>query len=57
VTGIIALMLDARPELSVDEVESVLKKTARRISIMHPNFSSGWGLVDAMKAMNALLPR
>jgi bacillopeptidase F len=57
VTGIIALMLDARPEMSVDEVESVLKKTARRISIMHPNFSSGWGRVDALKAVNALLPR
>lgn len=56
VTGIIALMLDAQPGLSVDEVETILKKTARRISVLHPNYSSGWGRVDALEAVNAVLP-
>ncbi len=56
VTGIIALMLDARPELSVDEVESVLKKTAKRTSVLHPNYSSGWGRADALSAVNVVLP-
>lgn len=56
VTGTIALMLDARPDLSVDEVESILKKTARHIGLIHPNYSSGWGRVDALRAVNAVIP-
>jgi subtilisin family serine protease len=56
VTGIIALMLDARPDLSVDEVESILKKTAKPTSVLHPNYSSGWGRADALSAVNAVLP-
>ena len=56
VTGIIALMLDAQPDLSVDEIESILKKTAKRTGVLHPNYSSGWGRVDALSAVNAVLP-
>lgn len=56
VTGTIALMLEANPDLSVDGVESVLKKTARHISLIHPNYSSGWGRVDAVRAVNAVAP-
>jgi len=56
VTGIIALMLDARPDLSVDEIESVLKKTAIRTSLLRPNYSSGWGRADALSAVSAVLP-
>jgi subtilisin family serine protease len=56
VTGIIALMLDARPGLSMDEIESILKKTAKHTSVLHPNYSSGWGRADALSAVNAALP-
>ncbi len=56
VTGIIALMLDARPDLRVDEVLSTLKQTAKRTSLLRPNYSSGWGRADALSAVNAVLP-
>jgi hypothetical protein len=55
-TGIIAPMLDAQPNRSADDVESVLKKTERSVSIIHPNYSSGWGGVDALSAVSAVLP-
>jgi serine protease AprX len=56
VTGVIALMLDANPNLSVDEIESVLKETAKPTGLFHPNNSAGWGRVDALKAVEAIIP-
>ena len=55
VTGVIALMLDANPDLTVDEVESILKSTAKPLGIVHPNNTYGWGRVDALAAVNAAL--
>ena len=56
VTGTIALMLNANPDLSVDEVESILKKTAKPLGFPHPNNKYGWGRVDALEAVKAVIP-
>jgi len=55
VTGVIALMLDANPDLTVEEIESILKTTAKPLGIVHPNNTFGWGRVDALAAVNAAL--
>ncbi len=51
VTGLVALILQANPELTVDEVESVIVNTARPLGDEHPNNDYGWGLVDAYAAV------
>lgn len=56
VVGTIALMLDANPDLSIEEIESTLKETATPLGFFHPNFSYGWGLIDALKAVSAVIP-
>lgn len=56
VTGTIALMLDANPNLSVEEIESTLKATATPLGCSHPNFTYGWGLLDASEAVSAVIP-
>ena len=55
VTGVIALMLDANPDLTVDEIETILKSTAKPLGLVHPNNTFGWGRVDALAAVNAAL--
>ena len=54
--GTIALMLSANPDLTVDEVELTLKQTAQPVGLFRPNFSSGWGQVDALGAVLAVIP-
>ena len=56
VVGTIALMLSANPDLTVDEVELTLKQTAQPVGLFRPNFSSGWGQVDALGAVLAVIP-
>jgi subtilisin family serine protease len=56
VVGTIALMLSANPDLTVDEVELTLKQSAQPVGLFHPNFSSGWGKVDALGAVLAVIP-
>ena len=56
VTGTIALMLSANPELSIDEIESTLKETATPLGFFHPNITYGWGLVDAFEAVSVAIP-
>jgi len=56
VTGTIALILNANPDLSADEVESILKTTAKPLGVPHPNNTYGWGRVDALEAVKAALP-
>jgi subtilisin family serine protease len=56
VVGTIALMLSANPDLTVDEVELMLKQTAQPVGLFRPNFSSGWGQVDALGAVLAGIP-
>ena len=56
VVGTIALMLDANPHLSTEEIESTLKETSKPLGLFHPNFNSGWGRIDALKAVTAVIP-
>jgi subtilisin family serine protease len=56
VVGTIALMLDANPHLSTEEIESTLTHTAKPLGLFHPNFNSGWGRIDALKAVSAVIP-
>lgn len=61
VTGVIALMLEANPHLSVDEIESILKDTAiARTDTRYaasPNMGYGYGLVNAYDAVRAAQDR
>lgn len=50
VTGIVALMLQADPTLTVENIESILTSTAVPLDIQLPNNNSGWGRVDAYSA-------
>ena len=56
VAGVVALILNANPDLTVDEIESVLKETAKPLGLFHPNNTYGWGRVDALKAVEAVTP-
>ncbi|MCK5010649.1 MAG: S8 family serine peptidase [Deltaproteobacteria bacterium] len=56
VTGTIALMLDANPNLSIEEIETTLKETATPLGFFHPNNTYGWGRVDALEAVTAVIP-
>jgi len=53
VTGIVALMLQANPNLSTEEVAATLKRTARADKFTGdlPNNKWGYGKVDALKAL------
>ncbi|MDY7041496.1 MAG: S8 family serine peptidase, partial [Chloroflexota bacterium] len=54
VTGIVALMLQADPGLSISQVEQALTSTAVPLGSPHPNNDYGWGLVDAYGAVLAV---
>ena len=56
VVGTIALMLSADPGLTMEEIEAKLKITAQPIGWLFPNFTSGWGRLDALKAVNSVIP-
>ena len=43
--GVIALMLEANPDLSPNDVKSILQMTG------DPAFGSGWGYIDAQLAV------
>ena len=65
VAGVCALLKEADPDLTPDEIKSVLKYTARDITIgvnAHgkkakpgPDEATGFGLVDAQRAIEAIL--
>ncbi|MCX8061646.1 MAG: S8 family serine peptidase [Anaerolineales bacterium] len=50
VAGIAALLLEANPNLSVDQLEQILLQTAEPLSTTIPNNTSGYGLVNAYAA-------
>ena len=59
VSGIAALMLQANPGLSADQVHDIICRTARNDSITGPlldndslSFFWGWGKIDALNAVN-----
>ncbi|WP_445152012.1 S8 family peptidase [Baekduia sp. Peel2402] len=53
VTGIVALMKAVRPDLSPDEVETILKGTARDLGSPGADPQFGAGLINAAAAVNA----
>ncbi len=64
VTGIVALMLQANPNLSAQQVRDILRTTARNDDITGPlhardsfSYVWGWGKVDALAAVNAAIAR
>ena len=64
VTGIVALLLQANPDLTSAEVREILCSTARNDSVTGPLHERdsisdrwGWGKVDAMAAVNEALSR
>ena len=64
VTGVVALMLQANPHLTSDEVKQILLETSRNDSQTGPlhacdsmSDSWGWGKVDALKAVNEAYDR
>jgi hypothetical protein len=51
VTGVIALMLSANPQLSVDEIEKALQQTAVDLGPAGQDNIYGWGRVNALDAV------
>jgi len=54
VTGVVALMLEANPNLSSARIKEILKETARQdyyTTTAIPNYSWGWGKVSALNAV------
>ncbi|TXI47963.1 MAG: peptidase S8 and S53 subtilisin kexin sedolisin [Mycobacterium sp.] len=54
-TGAVALLLDARPELTPDQVKAILKSTARPLAGVSAD-SQGAGVIDIFKAIAAPVP-
>ena len=48
--GLAALLRQAAPTLSVDEIDAILRGTARPLGDDLPNNDTGWGLIDAYAA-------
>lgn len=53
VTGLVALMKSKRPDLTPDEVETILKGTAKDLGSAGPDPQFGAGRIDAAAAVNA----
>lgn len=51
VAGVSALMLQANPGLTVVQLESVIKQTAKPLGSTTPNNDYGWGRIDAYAAV------
>lgn len=61
VVGVMALMKSANPNLSVDDIERIIRETAEPIKeSIHgttPNMSYGYGLIDAYDAVASIYDR
>lgn len=64
VTGVVALLLQANPDLSVDELREIIFTTARNDSLTGPLVARdsmdvhwGWGKIDALRAVNEAVRR
>jgi bacillopeptidase F len=52
--GVLALLAGAFPSASVDELEAALLQSARDVGAAGPDNATGYGLVDALGAFDAL---
>ncbi len=52
IAGVIALMKDANPDLTPEEIKQVLMDTAVDLGDMGEDNTYGWGIVDAYEAVN-----
>jgi subtilisin family serine protease len=52
VTGAIALLLSANPNLTRTQINQILAETAVPLGTTYPNFDSGWGRLDAYTAVS-----
>lgn len=64
VTGVVALMLQANPNLSVEQIHDIIRITARNDDKTGPLLANdsadvrwGWGKIDALKAVNEAVRR
>ena len=64
VTGVVALMLQANPFLSVDQIREIIFTTARNDTVTGPLVANdsmdvhwGWGKIDALRAVNECVRR
>lgn len=55
VVGLVALLLEANPYLSVNEIETIIQDTAVPLGQGRPNNDYGWGRIDALAAVEAAL--
>ncbi len=51
VAGVAALLLQARPDLTPQDIKDILKRTATPLSSQVPDPDSGWGVVNAYAAV------
>jgi subtilisin family serine protease len=54
VAGLAALMLEADPSLTVEQIETIIRTTARPLGDVVPNNDYGWGRIDAYAAVAAV---
>jgi len=55
VSGGVALLLQIDPDLTVDEIENVLKDTAIDLGVTGPDNNYGWGRIDLYKAAMSVI--
>jgi serine protease len=57
VTGTVALMLSAAPDLIVAQIDYVLRHSARDIDASGWDYNTAWGIVDAFSAAKWIAPQ
>jgi len=55
VNGVIALMRQANPDLSVEQIKQIIYETAHDLGTAGEDNSYGWGMIDAYEAVTAAL--
>ena len=55
VAGIVALWLQANPTLSPDDVKRIIRETSHPLGDQTPNYTYGYGLIDAYAGMLNIL--